>query len=173
MRHWSRHVFAKPPECHILASYQMWFAKNCSKMPKLTAKWRRFGDFCDNPNLVAIHLHASVTWYQNCWEPDSLINYYNLAVNFGIFSNFWPTTSGSSPKCDILEVWAVHVCTGYSTDVLACRTVGTRHQIIKSGRLLTSMSWMHIAHHTVSSICIIVTVKGKRLNRPGRRSTVY
>ena len=24
-----RHVFANPPECHILASYQMWFAKNC------------------------------------------------------------------------------------------------------------------------------------------------
>ena len=29
-----RHVFANPPECHILASYQMWFTKNLLKILK-------------------------------------------------------------------------------------------------------------------------------------------
>ena len=34
-----RHVSAKPPECPVLASYQMWFLpKNSSKMPKTIVK---------------------------------------------------------------------------------------------------------------------------------------
>ena len=41
-----RHVFAKPPECHILASYQMWFCqkflKNAKNYTKIVKIWRFF-----------------------------------------------------------------------------------------------------------------------------------
>ena len=52
-------------------------------------------------------------WFQP--ELRDLYILHQEMVIFGIFlkQNFKypPTTSGSSPKCDILEVWVVHVCT--------------------------------------------------------------
>ena len=33
-----RHVFAKPPECHILVSYQMWFGQKLLKNAKNNSK---------------------------------------------------------------------------------------------------------------------------------------
>ena len=52
-------------------------------------------------------------WFQP--ELPGLYILHQKMVMFGIFfkKNFKypPTTSGSSPKCDILEGWAVHVCT--------------------------------------------------------------
>ena len=42
----NRHVFANPPECHILASYKMWFAKNCSQNSRKSQKSPIFDRKC-------------------------------------------------------------------------------------------------------------------------------
>ena len=51
-------------------------------------------------------------WFQP--ELPGLYILHQEMVIFGIFSKFFvkypPTTSGSSPKCNILEGWEVYVC---------------------------------------------------------------
>ena len=100
----ARHVFAKPPECHILASYQMWFGqkllkntknnskmvKNWSKTPKKRKLW-----ILVLPEVDFTKITKSWLFYCYFWR---------------FWAIFGQTTSGSSPKCDILEVWQKHVC---------------------------------------------------------------
>ena len=44
---YTRHVFAKPPECHILASYQMWFCQKLLKKAKSNSKIVKIWWFCE------------------------------------------------------------------------------------------------------------------------------
>merc|ERR1711894_42835 len=98
-----RHVFANPPECHILASYQMWFAKNCLKNSRRSKKSPIVDKKCSC--LVMLSSGSTEIWLQP--ELPGLYIFYQILVIFGFFlnflRNFWQTTSGSSPKCDILE----------------------------------------------------------------------
>ena len=98
-----RHVFANRPECHILASYQMWFAKNCSKNSRKSQKSPIFDKKCSC--LVMLSSGSTEIWFQP--ELPGLYILHQEMVIFGIFSKnfvtYPPTTSGSLPKCDILE----------------------------------------------------------------------
>ena len=75
----------------------------CQKSPFLGAK-------CTNLVTLAGTRFQS---YQMTALPDIEHNSQMLVI-FGFFlnflSNFWQTTSGSSPKRDILEGWQKHVC---------------------------------------------------------------
>ena len=102
-----RHVFANPPECHILASYQMCFAKNSLKNSRKSQKSPIFDKKCSC--LVMLSSGSTEIWFQP--ELPGLYILHQELVIFGIFLKYPPTTSGSSPKCDILEGWAVHVWT--------------------------------------------------------------
>merc|ERR1711894_465096 len=62
--------------------------------------------------MVMLSSGSTEIWFQP--ELPGLYTLHQEMVIFGIFSNFFvkypPTTSGSSPKCDILEGWQKHVC---------------------------------------------------------------
>ena len=88
----TRHVFAKPPECHILASYQMWFGQKLLKNAKNNSKIVKIWWFLWNPLLVA---------------PKS-----TTSVFFGIFDQFLAKNWSKTPKTGSCEFW--HYQIGFS-----------------------------------------------------------
>ena len=98
------HVFANTPECHKLASYQMWFAKNCSINSRKSQKSPIFDKKCSC--LVMLSSGSTEILFQP--ELPGLYILHQEMVIFGIFQKkivkYPPTTSGSSPKCD---VWSI------------------------------------------------------------------
>ena len=73
--------------------------RKCQKSPFLSAK-------CTNlVTLAGTRFHQC---YQMTALPDMNI-FCQILMIFCFFLNFWQTTSGSSPKCDILEGWQKHV----------------------------------------------------------------
>ena len=114
---YTRHALPKPPECQhfgelpdVVGGYLTKNLRKCQKSPFLGAK-------CTNLVTLA---ETRFQCYQMTALPDMNI-FCQILVIFGFFlnflSNFWQTTSGSSPKCDILEGWQKHVwfCSDFST----------------------------------------------------------
>ena len=87
----------------VVGGYLTKNLRKCQKSPFLGAK-------CTNLVTLA---ETRFQCYQMTALPDMNI-FCQILVIFGFFlnflSNFWQTTSGSSPKCDILEGWQKHVC---------------------------------------------------------------
>ena len=128
-----RHVFAKPPECHILASYQMWFCQKLLKNAKNNSKIVKIWWFLWNLLLVAPKSTTSIFfgvfdqflatnysktpktgscgfWYYQMWFFTKIAKSRLFYCNFWRFSAiFGQTTSGSLPKQDILDLWQKHV----------------------------------------------------------------
>ena len=136
----TRHVFTKPPECHTLVSYQMWFCQKLLKKPvKNASQMVNIWWFLWNPHLITPKSATPDFWRfwaifgQNHIISDSSPKFRQLEVgNFGatrcgfslkflnldyltVFWRFWAifgkTTSCSSPKCDIFNPWEVIVWT--------------------------------------------------------------
>ena len=130
----NRHVFAKPPECHILASYQMWFCRKLLKNAKYARQIVMIWLFLWNPHLVVLKSATSgfLAFLRYFWPKiaqkrqkpevgdfDATRSGFsqkspNLVYLTVFFWRFWAifgkTISGSSPKCDIFNPWAEHVC---------------------------------------------------------------
>ena len=87
----------------VVGGYLTKNLRKCQKSPFLGAK-------CTNLVTLA---ETRFQCYQMTALPDMNI-FCQILVIFGFFlnflRNFWQTTSGSSPKCDILEGWQKHVC---------------------------------------------------------------
>ena len=87
----------------VVGGYLTKNLRKCQKSPFLGAK-------CTNLVTLA---ETRFQCYQMTALPDMNI-FCQILVIFCFFlnflSNFWLTTSGSSPKCDILEGWQKHVC---------------------------------------------------------------
>ena len=84
------------------------FAKHCSKMPIKLVKWLRFGDFFEKPPKSG---SSGFGRYQMWLFTINLQILTILQFFFHFCVIFGKTTSGSSPKCDIFNPWAVHVWT--------------------------------------------------------------
>ena len=92
--------------CPTLQNVTFWRATRCGwwifdkkfkKMPKITISWCK------------MYKPGNSDWNQISVLPDdSITRHEHFLSNIG---DFWQTTSGSSPKCDFLEGWAVHVWT--------------------------------------------------------------
>ena len=79
----ARHVFANGSECHVLARYQMWFAKKCSKNSSKSQKSPIFDKKCSC--LVMLSSGSTEIWFQP-ELPDLYILHQEMVI-FGIFSN--------------------------------------------------------------------------------------
>ena len=137
-RHHPRHVFAKPPECPVLASYQMWYCQKLLKNAKFPSKivkiwpflWKvtsgsaeiqnfRFWAFLSNvwPKIVQKCQKTGSCGFQQyqMWLSTKMAQYWLFYCGFWHFwAIFGKTTSDSSPKQDIINLWAVHVCITHS-----------------------------------------------------------
>ena len=122
----SRHVLAKPLECHILASYQMWY---CQKLLKNASQIVKICQFLWNPHLVVLKSTTSgflrfwAIFARNCLKTPKTgscgFRCYQMWLitkitkswlfDWHFWAIFGKTTSGSSPKQDNLNLWAVHV----------------------------------------------------------------
>jgi len=114
-----RHVFANPPECHILASYQIWFAKNCSKNSRKSKKSPIFDKKCSC--LVMRSSGSTEIWFQP--ELPGLYILHQEMVIFGIFSNYLSNIHQPHPVArQNVTFWRVGQCMSayYSADVLFC-----------------------------------------------------
>ena len=82
-----KHVFAKPPECPVLASYQMWYCQKLLKNAKIVKIWpflwkAKYGSAeIHNFRFLAFLINFWPKIDQKCQKPE--------VVDFGVFKQFW------------------------------------------------------------------------------------
>ena len=116
----SRHAPPKGWKCHILASYQMWFCqkllrnakKNTSNSQgiKITDFWF-LSKFWPKIAQKRQKTRSCWFWHYQMWFFTKISKSWLFYWHFWHFwAMFGKTTSGSLPKCDIFNPWAVYVC---------------------------------------------------------------
>ena len=90
----TRHALPKSKICHILASYKMCFCQNncVKKRPKSPVNSQN--------STIFVKIHISY-----CWNPQlpAISIFGKKQEKFS--STRWGFSSGSLPKCDILDIW--------------------------------------------------------------------
>ena len=115
--------FCQRSRMSCFGSYQMWFCQKLLKNAKYNSQIVKIWRFLWNPHLVALKSSTSSshtnrnyrTGSQQLWHYQKWLftKISKIALFDCYFWHFWAifgkTTSGSSPKQDNLNLWAVHV----------------------------------------------------------------